>query len=337
VGRLGAVLLATSVVGVPAAGGTGATEASAGRIEPSAGFLEPSAGFVVDVAAPWFWDGDAGMRAGADADRFELDELPAGTDLTDWYHVAYVDGGSRLRVRDHVPSTTTPAGAAIGQSENVAWHAATHLLAGGGGMAGAGEVPEWARPHTGTTDGSSAGLVFALADLDLVTPGRLGGDLRVAGTGAIGSDGAVTAVRMVDAKLAAARTAEADVFFTPERASAAGATAIAITSHTGRPTPDRPIGDWLATTAYEAAGRAAVGGTAPGAPTMVVVDDIRRPSPGCAAGRTSTQPAPWLTPPPLSLWPPSGRWRETGRRPRPPRAHRSDRRSAPTAGQPAHR
>ena len=232
----------------------------------------------MEVAAPWFWDGEAGVRAGADADRFELNELPTGIDLSDWYHVAYVDGGSRLRVHDHLPATTTGAGAAIGQSENVAWHVATHLRAGEGGMAGAGELPAWARPRTGATDGPSAGLVFALADLDLVTPGRLGGDLRVAGTGAIGSDGTVTAVRMVDAKLAAARAAGADVFFTPERPSAMGATATAtaIASHAGRRTADRTIGDWLATAAYEAAGRAAPSDTTPGAPAVVVVDDVRQ-------------------------------------------------------------
>jgi hypothetical protein len=300
-GGIGAVLLATSVVGVPAAGRPPSPRPPA----------EPG----IEVPAPWFWDGDAGVRAGADADRFELDALPAATDLSDWYHLAYVDGGNRLRVRDHIPPTTTAADAAIGRSENVAWHVATHLLTGGGGMAGAAELPEWARPRTGTTDGTSAGLVFALADLDLVTPGRLGGDLRIAGTGALGSDGAVTAVRMVDAKFAAARAAGADVFFTPERPAeapdvffaperpaaapdvfftppspagapdvlstperpaAAAGSATAIASHVGRPAADRTIGDWLATAAYEASGRAAASGTASSAPAVVVIDDVRQ-------------------------------------------------------------
>jgi len=80
-------------------------------------------------------------------------------------------------------------------------------------------------------------------------------------------------VRMVDAKLAAARAGGADVFFTPERPSAAPAAAIA--SHAGRPAPERTIGDWLATAAYEAAGRAARG-TPPGTAAVVVVDDVRQ-------------------------------------------------------------
>src|SRR3954452_5581964 len=104
-GGIGAVLLVTSVVGVPAAG------------RPL--FPQPPAEPGIDVPAPWLWDGDAGVRAGADADRFELDALPAATDLSDWYHLAYVDGGNRWHVRDHVRPTPTAADAAIGRSENV--------------------------------------------------------------------------------------------------------------------------------------------------------------------------------------------------------------------------
>jgi hypothetical protein len=154
----------------------------------------------------------------------------------------------------------------------VAWHVATVVLGRAGGLARPGELPAWARPRTGGGDGSSAGLLFALADLDLATPGALAGGLRVAATGTVGSDGAVTSVRMVEAKLAAARLIPADVMFAPELpAGTPGVTVVP--SHAGWPAADRAIGDWLNTDGYEVAGRAARGSTGI---ALVSVDDARQ-------------------------------------------------------------
>jgi hypothetical protein len=157
--------------------------------------------------------------------------------LSVWYHLAYVAGGDRLRVYDHsLPAEGDPS-SAISKSEDVAWHVATTMLAGSSTPDRRGALPAWARPRADQLDGPSAGLLYALADLDLLTPGRLAGGLRVAATGALGSDGVVTSVRMVDAKLAAARLADADVFFAPTMP--AGEIGVAVTSRQGTPTPDR--------------------------------------------------------------------------------------------------
>ena len=222
---------------------------------------------LVDVAAPLFWDGQTGQRVGGSADRFELDDTPA-RGLSSWYHLSYVAGSDRLQVHDHNAATTTGADADIARSEGVAWQVAA-TIAGG---AGPRQLPGWARPRTGAADGTSAGVLFALADVDLLTPGPLAGDLRVAGTGTIGSDGTVTAVRMVDAKVAAARLAGADVVFAPDF-PVGETTATRVRSHTGQPAASRTVGDWLNTTGFEAAGRAAA--LQPGI-ALVQIDDVRQ-------------------------------------------------------------
>ena len=158
-------------------------------------------------------------------------------------------------------------------SRNVAWHVAGALLGGPGGVARAGEVPAWARPRTAGADGTSAGIVFALADIDLLTPGRLAAGLRVAGTGSIGSDGTVTAVRGVDAKLAAARLAHADVMFAPDFPSGTGP----VTTVTPTSVATTPI-DASATGSTPRATRtpAAVPPREPGHLALVQIDDARQ-------------------------------------------------------------
>jgi hypothetical protein len=225
-----------------------------------------------DVPAPFFWDPSTHQRAGGEADRFELDDPTRTEGQSAWYHLSYIPGGSRLAVHEHSPATTPGPESAIGRSADVAWHVATVVLGRAGGVARPGELPAWARPRTGSGDGSSAGLLFALADVDLTTPGALAGRLRVAATGTIGSDGAVTSVRMVEAKLAAARLIPADVMFAPDfPAGTPGVTVVP--SHAGRPAVERAIGDWLNTDGYESAGRAArrSAGLA-----LVSVDDVRQ-------------------------------------------------------------
>ena len=152
----------------------------------------------------------------------------------------------------------------------MAWHVARVVLGTGDGLAHRGERPAWATAHTGAVDGSSAGLLFTLADVDLLTAGRLAGDLRVAATGTIGSDGVVTTVRMVDAKVAAARLAGADVVFAPDFDGVPGPVGAVAAPHAGALDAAPTIGEWLDTAGYEAAGRRAP----PHA--LVPVDDVRQ-------------------------------------------------------------
>jgi Lon-like protease len=63
--------------------------------------------------------------------------------------------------------------------------------------------------------GPSAGMVFALAIYDKITPGDLLGDLHVAGTGQIGPDGQVGAIGGLQQKIASAEDAGATVFLVP--------------------------------------------------------------------------------------------------------------------------
>jgi hypothetical protein len=151
-----------------------------------------------------------------------------------------------------------------------------------------GHMPDWARPRTGVADGSSGGLIYTLADVDLITPGRLAGGLRVAGTGAIGSDGTVMTVRLIDAKLAVAGLARADVFFAPE-IPAGASDGTAVTSQRGSIQADQTIGQWLGTAGYERAGQVAA--TRPHGTALVPIIDVRKPWPRCAAAPDSPRPA----------------------------------------------
>ncbi|MFC5992833.1 PDZ domain-containing protein [Pseudonocardia hispaniensis] len=63
--------------------------------------------------------------------------------------------------------------------------------------------------------GPSAGLIFALAVVDKLTPDDLTGGRFIAGTGAIRSDGVVQAIRGIPFKMKAARNAGATVFLVP--------------------------------------------------------------------------------------------------------------------------
>lgn len=260
------VLTASLVPGVAAGRGPAAT-------------LDPT----VDVPAPFFWDTQSHQRAGGDADRFELEDASRAGAMSIWYFLTYVVGGDRLQVHEHNPATSSRPGADIALSENVAWHVASTILGRASGLARAGEIPPWARPRTGVVDGPSAGLAFALADLDVLTAGRLAANLRVAATGSVGSDGTVTAVRMVAAKVAAARIAHPDVVFAPDFPVETPAVT-RITAHRGAFTPERATGDWLNMRSYEAAGRHAA--RRPGTIALVVVDDVRQAL-AWLCGRTS--------------------------------------------------
>ena len=230
-------------------------------------------GPVVDVPAPFFWDRQLHLRVGAKAYRFELDDPRRSADMSTWYHLAFVADGDRLQVYENNSPSNQGPDSAIAKSQNVAWHVATTLLGRTSGVARPGEIPDWARPRTDNVNGTSGGLLYALADLDLLTPDPLAGELRVAATGAILGDGIITPVRHVDAKLAAARVAHPNVFFAPSIPAGAGPVTTVV-DHQGRRTADRTIGDWLNTAGYEDAGRIAA--THPDTLALVPVHDIRQ-------------------------------------------------------------
>lgn len=63
--------------------------------------------------------------------------------------------------------------------------------------------------------GASAGMMFALAIYDLLTPGALTGGLDIAGTGEIGADGEVGPIGGIRQKMAGAARFGADYFLVP--------------------------------------------------------------------------------------------------------------------------
>lgn len=63
--------------------------------------------------------------------------------------------------------------------------------------------------------GPSAGMMFALAIIDMMTEGSLAGDTHVAGTGAITDEGVVEPIGGIAQKLAASQRAGAEVFLAP--------------------------------------------------------------------------------------------------------------------------
>ena len=175
---------------------------------------------------------------GASAYRFELDDPNRAPDLS-----ALVP--PRLRRRRRPPPTLRAQPDHHPRPPVAHRHHPERRLAGRhnphrpprSGLARPGELPDWARPRTGNVNGRSGGLLWTLADIDLLTPGPLAGDLRVAATGVIYSNGVITPVLHVDAKLAAARLAHPDVFFAPHIAPGNG-DITTVASHQGRPTPD---------------------------------------------------------------------------------------------------
>ncbi|MFC5728036.1 MULTISPECIES: PDZ domain-containing protein [Nocardioides] len=67
-----------------------------------------------------------------------------------------------------------------------------------------------------TVGGPSAGLMFALAIYDTLTPGSLTGGQTVAGTGELLPDGSVGAIGGIEQKIAGAEEAGAELFLVPE-------------------------------------------------------------------------------------------------------------------------
>src|SRR5690606_9842084 len=64
--------------------------------------------------------------------------------------------------------------------------------------------------------GPSAGMMFALGIIDMLTEGGINGGSHVAGTGTISADGTVGAIGGIRQKLFGARDAGAEYFLAPE-------------------------------------------------------------------------------------------------------------------------
>jgi PDZ domain-containing protein len=69
--------------------------------------------------------------------------------------------------------------------------------------------------NTGRIAGPSAGLMFALALYDKLTPNDLTGGRKIAGTGAIQCDGAVGPIGGIQEKVSAAEAQGAEIFLAP--------------------------------------------------------------------------------------------------------------------------
>ena len=94
--------------------------------------------------------------------------------------------------------------------ETIAWRLANEVVEPENRSTASDHLPPWAHVRTGNTDGPSAGLMMTLAYIDLLTPGALVGDMRVAGTGGIRPDGLAFPVKGIDVKVATARLTRPD-------------------------------------------------------------------------------------------------------------------------------
>lgn len=87
------------------------------------------------------------------------------------------------------------------------------------------QLPFWVDIDSGIVGGPSAGLMYTLAIIDVLTPGDLTGGRIVAGTGTIDTDGNVGGIGGVRQKVVAAEAAGAEVMLVPESNHEAALTA----------------------------------------------------------------------------------------------------------------
>lgn len=78
------------------------------------------------------------------------------------------------------------------------------------------QLPFWVDIESGIVGGPSAGLMYTLAIIEVLTPGDLTGGRVVAGTGTVDVDGNVGAIGGVRQKVVAAEAAGAEVMLVPE-------------------------------------------------------------------------------------------------------------------------
>src|SRR4051794_19388389 len=91
-GRLGVVLIATSLAMASTGVGIEPVAAAASRPDPSYS-MSP----VVDRPAPVFWDQQEHQRVGAAAYRYELNDPSRALTLSTWYYLAFIPNGDRIR------------------------------------------------------------------------------------------------------------------------------------------------------------------------------------------------------------------------------------------------
>jgi hypothetical protein len=211
--------------------------------------------------------------------RIELDDASST-----WYRLAYIDGGTRLQVFEHYAAGTSGPESAIEMSQDVAWRLANQAAGTAVAAAAPAPLPDWARMRTGDDTGSSAGLMFALSYIDALTPGQLVGDLRVAGTGGIGTDGVVTPAFGIDVKVAAAMLTQPDVVFTTSPPDSMSHVTVVESQHTRIPDAESTVAEWLNLNGYQQAGRNAAGD--PATTALIVVHDLRQAL-AWLCGRTS--------------------------------------------------
>jgi hypothetical protein len=216
----------------------------------------------------------AESHSGGQATRIELDDADLTATLSSWYRLAYLQGGAHLRVFEHYPAAIAQPDADMLGSEKVAWRLANTVVGRRGDLTEADPLPRWAQFRTGHDTGGSGGLMFALAYLDVLTPGALVGALRVAGTGGIGRDGAVFPVSNVEVKVDAAMLTRPDVVFTTRPPKQVDHVTIVDAQSSRHPTAGYTVGEWFNVTGYEDAGRLAA--SDPGTAAVVVVHDLRQ-------------------------------------------------------------
>ena len=141
---------------------------------------------------------------GGQAARIELDDDELADGMSTWYRLAYVSRGTRLQVFEHSAIATVGPESDMMRFETIAWRLANQVVEPENRSTASEELPHWAHVRTGDTDGPSAGLMMALAYIDLLTPGALVGEMRVAGTGGIRPDGLAFPVHGIDVKVATA-------------------------------------------------------------------------------------------------------------------------------------
>ena len=178
---------------------------------------------VVDVPSPGFWDSEDAVVRGGQAARVEFDDAELHDGMSTWYRLAYLDGGTRLQVFEHSPVATVAPESDMMRIETIAWKLANEVVEPEHRSTASDHLPRWAHVRTGDTDGPSAGLIMSLAYIDLLTPGPLVGDMRVAATGGIRPDGLAFPVKGVDVKVATAMLTRPDVIFVTKPPKLVGA------------------------------------------------------------------------------------------------------------------
>ena len=229
---------------------------------------------VVDVPSPGFWENEDAVARGGQAARIELDDDELHDGMSTWYRLAYVDGGTRLQVFDHSAIATVGPESDLMHSESTAWRLANEVVEPQNRSTAPDDLPLWAHVRTGNTDGPSAGLMMALAYVDLLTPGALVGDLRVAGTGGISPNGFAFSVKGIDVKVATAMLTRPDVIFVTGAPKLVENVTIIESQKERSPADGQTVGEWLNVAGYEQAGRLAAGN--PGTVPVVVVHDLRQ-------------------------------------------------------------